>query len=90
MERKTARIVNASVKMVTLDCTVKNVSKHISVSKYVCSMTFCFIVVCNCTTGAIKNSCSQMNGNCQCRAGYTGQKCDQCRSGFFNYPECQG
>lgn len=28
-------------------------------------------------------------GQCQCREGYTGEKCDHCAFGYRGYPNCQ-
>ena len=57
---------------------------------------------CNCNPGgSITLECND-NGDCACKNGYAGQKCDKCKPNmtgetcdkceetFFNYPSCQG
>ena len=30
------------------------------------------------------------DGDCNCKVGFGGSKCDVCEPNFFNYPSCQG
>ena len=30
------------------------------------------------------------NGDCTCKNGFTGSKCDECKPNYFDYPSCQG
>lgn len=39
--------------------------------------------------GAIGQSCHNITGQCECREGFAGQKCDQCAPGYYNYPQCK-
>lgn len=32
--------------------------------------------------------CDQYSGQCLCREGFGGPRCDQCISGYYNYPDC--
>ena len=57
---------------------------------------------CNCNPdGSITLECDS-NGDCTCKGGFTGSKCDECkpnvigdtcdecRPNYYNYPLCQG
>lgn len=35
------------------------------------------------------NKCNVYGGECQCRPGFDGRRCDRCAHGFFGYPACQ-
>ena len=40
------------------------------------------ILACNCVfPGSMSSSCNS-NGYCPCKEGYTGKRCDQCKSGY--------
>lgn len=44
---------------------------------------------CDCDhIGSIGHSCESYSGQCMCREGFTGRKCNQCAVGYFNYPNC--
>ena len=58
---------------------------------------------CECNpNGSWTLECGKINGNCSCKEGFTGlkcnecipnvigDKCDTCQGTFFNYPSCQG
>ena len=47
------------------------------------------ITACNCNNlGSVNLSCSS-NGVCSCKHGFTGNKCNECASGYFGFPACQ-
>lgn len=39
--------------------------------------------------GSIGYLCNIANGQCQCREGYAGRRCEACAVGYFGYPECR-
>lgn len=43
---------------------------------------------CLCGSGSIKSQCDT-NGQCSCRVGFSGLRCDQCASGYYGYPRCK-
>ena len=58
---------------------------------------------CNCNPdGSTTLECGKINGDCSCKEGFAGLKCDECKPNvigdkcdtcdetFFNYPSCQG
>ena len=32
--------------------------------------------------------CDTDGGQCQCVSNYGGRRCDQCRDGYYSYPDC--
>ena len=43
---------------------------------------------CNCnTTGSLVLQCDQFSGQCSCKPGITGSKCDRCSIGYFSFME---
>ena len=42
--------------------------------------------ICN-ETGSISDYCSEETGKCQCKTGFTGDKCDACATGYRNCME---
>ena len=42
--------------------------------------------ICN-ETGSISDYCSEETGKCQCKTGFTGDKCDACATGYINCME---
>ena len=53
-----------------------------------------FFLACSCNSTGTKNgtTCQQLGGQCHCKPGVTGQSCDQCKPGFFNFTDsgCTG
>lgn len=51
---------------------------------------FCSNPACDCDSiGALDNFCNITTGQCKCRANTYGRECNQCRTGFWNFPNCQ-
>jgi hypothetical protein len=46
---------------------------------------------CQCSAlGSYPMPCSPVTGQCECLPGITGQRCDRCLSGAYDFPQCQG
>ena len=44
---------------------------------------------CSCSSpGSLSKECNE-NGNCNCKSGFKGAKCDECSNGYFG-TQCQG
>lgn len=44
---------------------------------------------CNCDPrGTVEEVCQKETGQCICKPGYGGARCDQCQPGYFGHPEC--
>ena len=44
---------------------------------------------CECNiNGALSNSCTQDGGICTCVGNVTGDKCDACLTGWYDFPSC--
>lgn len=47
-------------------------------------------LACNCDpTGSKNDLCDSKSGQCVCHHGYTGHKCNQCKQGYFSFPNCK-
>ncbi len=45
---------------------------------------------CNCDpSGTEEGTCDKETGECLCREGYSGERCDQCSQLFWGYPDCK-
>lgn len=45
---------------------------------------------CNCDLiGSLPEICDKNNGQCLCKKGYAGPRCDKCSSGYNGYPNCK-
>lgn len=45
---------------------------------------------CNCDVkGTLPGVCDKSNGQCLCKPGYGGPRCDQCVAGFSGFPDCK-
>ena len=46
--------------------------------------------VCACSNvGSLSTFCRSRDGQCQCRRNFQGQKCNECRIGFYDFPSCK-
>ena len=44
---------------------------------------------CDCDAkGTIEEVCDKSNGQCLCKEGFGGPRCDRCEPGWFDYPTC--
>ena len=44
---------------------------------------------CHCNpNGVLDNSCTEDSGICTCVAHVTGDKCDACLTGWYDFPSC--
>lgn len=51
---------------------------------------FIHFVVCKCDPrGTVEEICDKNNGQCLCKEGFGGDKCDKCIPGYKDYPDCQ-
>ena len=45
---------------------------------------------CACNSlGSLSMFCRSRDGQCQCRRKFQGQKCNECRIGFYDFPRCK-
>ena len=40
--------------------------------------------------GSIGIECTEVDGKCDCKENVTGDKCHECKAGYFNHPTCSG
>lgn len=55
---------------------------------------YSYFLACNCDlTGAVNPmTCDSYGGQCVCKPGVMGRRCNECKPGFFNFTQngCQG
>ena len=48
-------------------------------------------VDCECDGNGTKdNVCNKDTGLCTCKEGYANEKCNECKDGFYSFPQCHG
>ena len=89
-----------STKLLRLSILSRRLSKLIKHTYFLKSIVFSD---CKCNPdGSTTMECGKINGDCSCKEGYAGIKCDKCKPNvngdkcdacqpsFFGYPSCQG
>lgn len=62
------------------------VFSHAQLQFYSCFSSF---QPCDCSLiGALSSQCDLNTGCCFCRPEFSGDKCTECRLGYWNYPQC--
>ena len=46
--------------------------------------------VCDCNTLGSSNSLCDSKGVCTCKENISGDKCNECKNGYFGFPNCEG
>lgn len=50
-----------------------------------------FCAACQCSAeGSHYSRCDRLSGQCVCRPGVVGRRCDACTHGSYGFPSCQG
>ena len=49
-----------------------------------------FVSECLCDPAGTEGVCDSVTGECTCKDTTTGAKCDQCKDGYFGFPDCKG
>ena len=50
-----------------------------------------FFPGCTCNAeGSVDNNCDVATGHCFCHSNVVGDSCDECATGSFNFPTCEG
>lgn len=63
---------------------------HIIKQLYHITQLVCVCEVCGCSSvGTLPEVCDA-SGHCLCKPEFDGPRCEQCKSGFHSYPNCQG
>ena len=76
----------------TVNVSITLSRPHLRYSEFnsVLIFMFCECSACDCNVyGSLSMFCGSSSGQCQCRRGYDGKKCDECRVGFFGFPDCE-
>lgn len=52
--------------------------------------SFLLFAACECNkVGSISNDCDLVSGQCKCLSNFGGERCERCKHGYFQYPECK-
>ena len=47
------------------------------------------LLACDCDeAGSTSKFCHRASGQCSCRSGISGRRCDRCKAGFYLFPQC--
>ena len=52
-------------------------------------LKFIFIE-CGCSTDGSNSTACDSTGQCECQKGFNGTKCDECDTGYYEFPICKG
>lgn len=86
-----ANVANV-VNMATIDIRNVNVNtiRFEIIALRINSSFYISLPDCDCDIqGTEEEICDKDNGQCICREGFGGPRCDQCLPGYYNYPACK-
>ena len=70
---------------------MSRVQKPQTILVYICVQNVLNFQGCDCETqGTIKAICGRHTGQCLCKDGFAGLRCDKCMKDFYAFPECLG
>ena len=65
-------------------------NRGFEIAKFIADICCSSIIACNCVVEGSEDETCDDSGQCNCKCNVKGEKCGECNSEYYSFPDCHG